>query len=107
MRYWTLAPGEDLADEKRILLCGTLAVVLLAYAGIERVAPERIEDMARKPLSMAIIPAVLGFSALGIWGGNLGAPVLVAISASIIVILVVLDISRRIRNPLGRQRETN
>jgi hypothetical protein len=68
---------------------------------------DRIEDMARKPLSMAIILAVLGFSALGIWGGNLGAPVLVAISASIIVILVVLDISRRIRNPLGRQRETN
>jgi len=30
-----LTPGEALADEKRLLLCGALAVVLLADAGLE------------------------------------------------------------------------
>ena len=36
-----LAPGEALADEKRLLLCGALAVALLADAGLEWAAPER------------------------------------------------------------------
>lgn len=45
----TLAPGQALADEKRLLLCGALAILLLANAGFELAAPEWVEAMARKP----------------------------------------------------------
>ena len=45
-----LAPGEALADEKRLLICFALAVVLLADAGLEWAAHERAEEMARKRL---------------------------------------------------------
>ena len=67
-----LAPGEALADEKRLLLCFALAVVLLADAGLEWAAHERAEEMARKPqiwphFAAAVILAVLGFMGWRAW----------------------------------------
>ena len=103
----SLSPGEQLADEKRLLLCGTLAVVLLAFAAIDWAVPERSQTMSRTPIRIAIAFGVLAFIALSIWGGNLGAPILVSISAGIILILVALDVSMRLSNPLVESASSN
>ena len=101
-----LAPGEALTDEKRLLLCSALVVVLLADAGLEWAAPERIEEMARKPQVWPRLAAAVILAVLALWGGGLGAPLLVAIIALIIIALVALDISRRLNNPATGQETT-
>jgi low temperature requirement protein LtrA len=98
-----LAPGEALADEKRLLLCGALAIVLLAIAGFEWAVTERVEEMARKPQVWARIVAAALLVALAIWGGGLGTPLLVISIAIIFIILVGLDLSSRLRKPLAGQ----
>ena len=98
-----LAPGEALADEKRLLLCGALAVALLADAGLEWAAPEKAGEMARKPQVWPRIVAVVILAALALWGGVLGTPLLIAVVAVLIISLVGLGISRRLRNPFTVQ----
>ncbi len=98
-----LTPGQALADEKRLLLCGALAVALLADAGLEWAAPERPDAMARKPQVWTRLVAAVILAALAFWGGGLSAPLLIATVASIIIVLVGLDISRRLHNPLITQ----
>ena len=100
-----LAPGEALADEKRLLLCGALAVALLADAGFEWAAPEWAEAMARKPQIWTRLAAAVVLVGLALWGGGLSAPLLVAAIAITIMVLVAMDISRRLRNPLISQAE--
>ena len=94
---------EVLADEKRLLLCGALAIVLLAIAGFEWAVPERASEMARKPQFWARLVAAGLLVALAIWGGGLGTPLLVISIAMIFIILVGLDLSSRLRNPLAGQ----
>ena len=101
-----LAPGEALADEKRLLLCGALVVVLLADSGLEWAAPERTEEMARKPQVWPRLAAAVILAVLAVWGGGLGAPLLVSIIALIIIALVALDISKRLRNQAISQETT-
>lgn len=98
-----LAPGEALADEKRLLLCGALAAALLADAGFEWAAPEKAGEMAHKPQFWPRVTAAVVLAALALWGGGLSAPLLVASIVGLIIILVGLDISRRLRNPLTIQ----
>jgi low temperature requirement protein LtrA len=100
-----LGPGEALADEKRLLLCGALAFVLLAIAGFEWAVPERVGEMARKPQVWARIVAAVLLVVLAIWGGGLGAPLLVISIAIIFIILIWLDLSSRLRKPLVGQAE--
>jgi len=101
-----LGPGEALADEKQLLLCGSLAVVLLAVAGFEWVVPERAGEMARRPQVWSRIIAAVLLVVLAIWGGGLGTPVLVITIASIFFILIGLDVFQRVRNLLVVQEET-
>ena len=100
-----LAPGEALADEKRLLLCGALAIVLLAVVGFKWAVPERVEGMARLPQVWTHLAAALVLVALALWGGGLGTPLLVAVIAMIIIVLVGLDISSRLRSRLTAQAE--
>ena len=102
---FALVPDEPLTDEIRLLLCGALAIVLLAVAGFEWAAPERAEAMARKPQVWTRILAVVALAALGLWGGGLGAPLLITTIEIIIIVLVGLDVSQRLRNPLTKQVE--
>ncbi len=95
-----LAPGEALADEKRLLLCGALVVVLLAIAALEWAVPERAEEMARKPQVWTRVLAAFALTVLAIWGGGLSSPLLIITIAIIIIALVAIDISQRMRNPL-------
>ena len=98
-----LAPGEALADEKRLLLCGALAVALLAGAGFEWAVLERVEGMARKPQIWTLLMGAVVLVALALWGGGLSAPLLVAAIAITIIVLVGLDIASRLRNPFTVQ----
>jgi low temperature requirement protein LtrA len=95
-----LAPGEVLSDEKRLLLCFALTVVLLATAGFEWAVPEREAEMARKPQIWMRFIAALILAALALWGGGLGAHFLIAIIALIVFALVAFDISTRRQNLL-------
>jgi low temperature requirement protein LtrA len=95
-----LAPGEALADEKRLLLCGALVVVLMAIAALEWAVPERAEEMARKPQVWTRVLAAFALTVLAIWGGGLSSPLLIITIAIIIIALVAIDISQRMRNPL-------
>jgi low temperature requirement protein LtrA len=94
-----LAPGEALADEKRLLLMGALAVALLAGAGLEWAAPEREEAMARKPQIWVRIAAAAFLAVLGLAGGALSAPLLVALIALTLGVLVVVDVRARLKGP--------
>lgn len=103
-----LVPGEALTTEKQLLLCGALAVILLAYVGFELAVPEREEAMARKPQVWPPLAAAVILAALTFWGSGLGAPLLITIIAILITILIVLDISRRRHNPfLGQAEKAN
>jgi len=98
-----LIPGEALSDPKRWLICGALAVAVTCTAVIEWTAREGTGAMTRQP---QILPRLLGalvLIALALWGGGLSAPLFVALLASVIIILVVFDISRRLQNPVIAQ----
>lgn len=96
-----LAPGQGLADEKRLLLCGALAVALLAGAGLEWATPEKTEPRARKPQIWERVAAAAVLAALALWGGVLSAPLLVALIALVFVVLVVVDGYARLKRPLA------
>ena len=95
-----LAPGQALADEKRLLLCGALAVALLAGAGLEWAAPERKEPRARKPQVWVRVAAAAVLALLALWGGAVSAPLLVALIALVFVALVAVDAYARLKRPL-------
>ena len=98
-----LAPGEALADEKRLLLTGALAVALLAGAGLEWAAPERKEPMARRPQVWVRIAGAAVLVVLGALGGGLSTPVLVALIALVMGLLVAVDVYTRTRKPEASQ----
>ncbi len=94
-----LAPGEALADEKRLLLTGALAVALLAGAGLEWAAPEKEEAMARYPQIWVRIGGAAILVALAALGGGLSAPLLVTSIALVIGALVAADVYARVARP--------
>ena len=94
-----LAPGEALADEKRLLLCGALAVALLAGAGLEWASPERVEPMSRKPQVWGRVAAAVFLAALALWGGGLNAPLLLTLIVLCFVVLVAADVHARLKRP--------
>jgi low temperature requirement protein LtrA len=94
-----LAPGEALADEKRLLLCCALAVALLAGAGLEWAAPERIEPMARRPQVWVRVAAATILVALALWGGVLSAPLLLTLIVLVFAALVATDVHARLKRP--------
>ena len=104
-KLMALVPGETLSDPKRILFCGALALAVASTAVIEWATAEQSGSMSRQPqISFRLIGALI-LIALAIWGGGLGAPALAGIVAIIIVILVGLDITWRLRNPVTMQEE--
>jgi low temperature requirement protein LtrA len=101
----SLIPGEALSDPKRWLFCGALAVALVCTAVIEWSAREGTDAMSRQPQVLLRILGALVLITLALLGGGLSAPLLVVSVASIIILLVGLDISWRLRNPLPAQNE--
>ena len=90
-----LAQGEALADEKRLLLTGALAVALLAGAGLEWAAPEREEPLARKPQIWVRVAGATVLAVLAFLGGGLSTPLLVASIALVFAALVAVDVYAR------------
>jgi low temperature requirement protein LtrA len=95
-----LVPGEALADEKRLLLCGALAVALLAGAGLEWTAPERKEPRARKPQIWIRVAAAAFLAVLALVGGTMSTPLLVILVALTLAVLVAVDLYARVKRPL-------
>jgi len=104
-KFLNLAPGEPVADEKRLLMCGALALVLLAIAGFEWIVPERTEKTARKPQIWSRIAAAVVLVGLAFFGNGLGAAALIAVVAGIFLVLVGIDIYQRVRVPLTSKNE--
>ena len=104
-KVMALIPGEAMSDPKRWLFCGSLAVVVACIAVVEWVAREKAGAMSRRPQTMIQLLGGLAFLAVAIWGGELGTPLIVAIVAGIIIILVGMDISSRLRKPVTAQEE--
>ena len=101
-----LAPGQALADEKRLLLCGALAVALLAGAGLEWAAPQaKARDSAQAPGLGARGRPRLFWPSLALWGGGLGTPLLMAVVVVLIISMVGLDVYRRLHNPITVQEQ--
>ena len=101
-KIMALIPGEALSDPKRWLFCGALAVAVASTAVIEWAAHEKTEVMSRRP---QIYPRLFGALLLllrAFFGGGLSVPLLVIITASIVIALVGLDISGRLNNPVAR-----
>jgi low temperature requirement protein LtrA len=99
-KIMALLPGEALSDPKRWLFCGALAVAVASTAVIEWTAREKSDAMSRSP---QIYPRLLGavlLLVLALLGGGLSVPLLVIITAGIVVVLVGLDISARLHNPV-------
>lgn len=95
-----LVPGEALSDPKRWLFCGALAVAVASTAVIEWAARENPGAMSRKPQIYVRLLGALLLLLLALIGGALSVPILVIVTASIIIILVGLDISWRLRSPV-------
>jgi low temperature requirement protein LtrA len=91
--------GETLADEKRLLFTIALAIVLLTYEAIEWASREKDEPLSRKPQPWARIGGAVALLALGIWGGNLGVDILLAVVVAIFLIQVGLDVATRLKRP--------
>ena len=95
-----LIPGEALSDPKRWLFCGALAVAVASTAVIEWAAREEDDAMSRAPQVLLRGLGALVLIVLAIFGAGLAVPIFVALVASVIVVLVVFDISWRLRNPV-------
>jgi low temperature requirement protein LtrA len=95
-----LAPGEALADEKRMLLCSALALALLAGAGLEWAAPERKEPRARKPQIWVRVAAAAFLTLLAVVGGMVSTPLLVILLSLTFVALVAGDVYARLKRPM-------
>jgi len=95
-----LTPGEALADEKRLLLCGALALALLAGAGLEWAAPERKEPRARKPQIWVRVAAAAFLALLALVGGVVSTPLLVVLLSLTFVALVAVDVYARLKRPM-------
>jgi len=107
-KVMALAPGEALSDPKRWILCSALAVAILSTGVIEWAAREQSgEAMSRRPQGRLRVVGALLLVALAIWGGGLSAPLLITIVAAILVGLVGLDVTWRLRNPARGKEEGN
>ena len=99
-KVYVAIPGEVLADEKRLLLCISLAVAVLALGLIEWSAREIPGERARAPhgIIRAVSAAVLLL--LGVFGAGLNVGLLLLLIVAVLVIQVGLDIYWRVNNPL-------
>ena len=104
-KVMALIPGEALSDHKRWLFCGALATAIACTAVIEWVLREKTGAMSRPPQTLKRMLGAVVLILLALFGGGLGVPVFIAIIAVIIILLVGLDISWRLRNPVTAQAE--
>jgi low temperature requirement protein LtrA len=95
-----LIPGEALSDPKRWLFCGALALAVACTSIIEWAAREQPGAMARGPQIMMRLLGALALLALAVLGGGLSTPLLIAVVVAIIIVLVFLDITWRLRKSL-------
>jgi hypothetical protein len=92
-----LEPGQAMADEKRYLLGGALAVVLLAIAAMEWTAPEREGAMARRAqIGVRLVGAGV-ILALTMLGGGLNPALLVVLISLTFAAQVGFDVAARLR----------
>jgi low temperature requirement protein LtrA len=104
-KVMALIPGEAMSDPRRWLFCGALATALACTAVIEWALREKAGAMSRRPQTLNRTLGAIVLILLAYFGGGLGVPLLVAIIAVINIILVGLDISGRLRNPVTAQAE--
>jgi low temperature requirement protein LtrA len=100
-----LIPGEAMSGHERWLFCGALASAIACTAVIEWVMREKAVAMSRDPQTLNRILGAVAIILLALFGGGLGVPVLVAIVAVIIILLVGSDIFGRLRHPVSAQAE--
>ena len=100
-KIMALIPGEALSDPKRWLFCGALAVAVASTAVIEWASREKTDTMSRGPQIYQRLIGALLLLLLALLGGSLSVPLLVIIVVGIIITLVGLDISWRMRNPVA------
>jgi low temperature requirement protein LtrA len=103
-KVFAAAPGEVLADEKRLLLCFTLAVAVLALGVIEWASREKDGPMAREPQLWVRTISAMVLVGLALWGGPLNVGLLVALIALVFLVQVGLDIYARLRRS-GRKSQ--
>ena len=101
-----LGPGEALSVEQRFLLCGALAVAVLAGAALEWAAPEREEPTARKPQVWVRVAAAAILVALALWGVVLSTPMLVILIVLTFVALVAVDVYARLKRPKVKRTQS-
>ena len=102
-KVMALIPGEAMSDPKRWLFCGALATAIACTAVIEWVTREKAGAMSRRPQTLVRVLGAIVLTVLAIFGGGLSVPLFVAITAVIIILLVGLDVSWRLRNPVTAQ----
>jgi low temperature requirement protein LtrA len=104
-KVMSLIPGEVLSDPMRWLISAALATAIICTAVIEWVAREKTGAMSRSPQTLIRSLGAILLILLAYLGRGLSTPIFVAIVAGIIFILVGLDISWRLRNPMTPQSE--
>ena len=104
-KVMALIPGEALSDHKCWLFCGALATAIACTAVIEWALREKAGAMSRRPQTLNRMLGAVVLIVLALFGGGLGIPLFVAIIAVTIILLVGLDISGRLRNPMSAQAE--
>jgi low temperature requirement protein LtrA len=106
-KVMALLPGEAMSDPKRWLFCGAVATAIACTAVIEWVMREKAGAMSRRPQTLNRMLGAVVLIMLALFGRGLSVPLYIAIIAGIIILLVGLDISGRLRNPVSAQAETS
>jgi low temperature requirement protein LtrA len=92
-----LEPGHAMGDEKRYLLAGALAIVLLALGLLEWTAPEMKGAMARRPQIAVRLVGAGVMVALALLGGGLNSVLLTVLISLTFAALVAIDVATRLR----------
>ena len=95
-KVFVALPGEPLADDKRLLLCISLAIGVLALGIVEWASPEKAGPRSRPHQMVIRIVSAIVLLGLAIAGGQLGAGLLVSLIALIFLIQVGLDVYMRV-----------
>jgi low temperature requirement protein LtrA len=105
-KVMSLIPGESLSDSKRWIFCIALAFAIACTGVIDWAAREKAGAMSRPSQILTRILGAVVLILLAMLGGGMSTPLFITFVASVILILVGLDISQRMRNPMTPQTET-
>jgi low temperature requirement protein LtrA len=97
-KVFVAGPGEILSQEKRVLLCVALAIVVVALGIIDWASPEQEGPFSRSSQLAIRLASALVLLLVAAVGGAISVGWLITLVALVLVIQVGIDVGARMRN---------